>query len=133
MKIMCILMKKEQYKGYLIWYYLFVWVLTSHSRIFHSFGYVTITGKGLQIFYILGTLAHWAVTILWRATANSIYNGLRGPWHSNLLPSVWHKLFLRLMSRLGFEHPTLCMRGKRFNLWLRHRCGRCIIISILIR
>ena len=28
---------------------LFVWGLTSHSRIFHSYGDVTITGEGLQI------------------------------------------------------------------------------------
>ena len=28
---------------------LFVWSLSSHSRIFHSFGDVTVTGKGLKI------------------------------------------------------------------------------------
>ena len=28
---------------------LFVWSLSSYSSIFHSFGYVTIAGKGLQI------------------------------------------------------------------------------------
>ena len=28
---------------------LFVWGLSSHSRIFHSYGDVTITGEGLQI------------------------------------------------------------------------------------
>ena len=31
-------------------FYLFVWGYTSHSRIFHSYGEVTITGKRLQIF-----------------------------------------------------------------------------------
>ena len=29
---------------------LVVWGLSSHSRIFHSYGDVTITGEGLQIF-----------------------------------------------------------------------------------
>mgnify|MGYP003691732393 CR=1 FL=1 len=30
--------------------YSFVWGFSSHSRIFHSYGDVTITGEGLQIF-----------------------------------------------------------------------------------
>ena len=34
-----------QYMKYIV----FVWGLLSHSRIFHSFGDVTITGEGLQI------------------------------------------------------------------------------------
>ena len=29
--------------------FFFVWILSSHSRIFHSFGDVTITGEGQQI------------------------------------------------------------------------------------
>ena len=32
-----------------IFVYLFVWGFSSHSRIFHSYGDVTITGEGLQI------------------------------------------------------------------------------------
>ena len=28
---------------------LFIWAFSSHSRIFHSYGDVTITGEGLQI------------------------------------------------------------------------------------
>ena len=35
---------------------LFVWGFSPHSRIFHSFGDVTITGEGLHIFYICSAL-----------------------------------------------------------------------------
>ena len=31
------------------------WSLSSHSRVFHSYGYVTIAGEGLQM---LGTHGH---------------------------------------------------------------------------
>ena len=60
---------------------LFVCNFTSHSRIFHSFGHVTIAGEGLQILPMLGTYGHWAVRVflpLWYGA--SVYNGhLRGP------------------------------------------------------
>ena len=39
--------RKEYYLDFVC--FLFVWDLTSHSRIFHSYGDVTITGEGLQI------------------------------------------------------------------------------------
>ena len=71
-----------------------LWGFTSHSRIFHSYGDVTITGEGLQIlthtgkmlkhictFYLLdicstyvelmwifSTHGHWIVTVVSRAT-----------------------------------------------------------------
>ena len=45
---------------------LFAWSFSSHSRNFHSFGYVIITGVGLQIF----TIAQWGFFnvphLLWR-------------------------------------------------------------------
>ena len=44
--------------------YSFVWGFSSHSRIFHSYGDVTITGEVLQIF----TLYSAFVTIVYRAT-----------------------------------------------------------------
>ena len=44
--------------------YSFVWGFSSHSRIFHSYGDVTINGEGLQIF----TLYSAFVTIVYRAT-----------------------------------------------------------------
>ena len=40
----------------------FVWSLSSHLRIFHLYGDVTITGKGLQIFYLVLVFGSGAVT-----------------------------------------------------------------------
>ena len=38
---------------------LFVWGLSSHSRIFHLFGYITVNGEGLQILtYIYSAYVH---------------------------------------------------------------------------
>ena len=59
---------------------LFVWDFTSHLRIFHSYGDVTITGEGLQIltlFWILWSLSSEGSLACHGA---SVYNGhLRGP------------------------------------------------------
>ena len=41
-----------------------VWEFSSHSRTFHTFGDITITGEGLKIMLILGTHGHWAVRVL---------------------------------------------------------------------
>ena len=65
--------------------YLFVWGLSSHLRIFHSYRDVTITGEGLQI---LTYAQH--------------------PWPLNT--TCFYDLCL---SRLGFEHPTF--QGQRSN------------------
>ena len=55
---------------------LFVWGFSSHSRIFHSYGDVTITGKGLQFWPMLGTYGHWAMRVLYRATP-TVTRGIR--------------------------------------------------------
>ena len=58
------------------------WSLSFHSRIVHSYIYVTITGDGLQIVTMLSTHGHWAVRVFQRATptVRSVNNGhLRGP------------------------------------------------------
>ena len=86
---------------------LFIWSLSSHSKIFHSCGDVTIAGEGLQIL----TYARHS----WPLSSDRISSlmchtycdtGLlfimvisEDPWHSHLLPNVWqlscHYLFLR--------------------------------------
>ena len=43
---------------FLVFLNLLVWGLSSHSRIFHSYGDVTITGEGLQILTYLGINDH---------------------------------------------------------------------------
>ena len=64
---------------------LFVWGLSSHMRIFHSYGDVIITGEGLQFFTF--TRHSWQLSsegflsvphLLWHGA--SVFNGhLRGP------------------------------------------------------
>ena len=47
----------------------FVWGLSSRSRIFHSYGDITIADEGLQILtYAWHSWRHWAVRVLQRAT-----------------------------------------------------------------
>ena len=101
---------------------LFVWGLSSHSRIFHSHGDVTIAGEGLQI---LTYARHsWPLSSEGSLTCHTYCDtGLpfkmvisEDPWHSHLLPSVWrwscHYLFLRLRSvATGDRTPISRMRG----------------------
>ena len=47
---------------------LFDWSYSSNSRIFHSFGDVTIAWKSCKFWPMLGTYGHWAVRVLQRAT-----------------------------------------------------------------
>ena len=52
------------------------WGLSSHSRIFHSYDDVTITGEGLQIL----TYARHSWPLSSEGSLASVYNGhLRGP------------------------------------------------------
>ena len=56
---------------------LFVWSLSSHSRIFHAYGDVTITDEGLQILTYARQWGFFNVPhLLWHGP--SLYN-LRGP------------------------------------------------------
>ena len=83
--------------------FLFVWGLSLHSRIFHSYGEVTIAGEGLQIFtYALhlalsseGSLVCLTYCDMGHQFIKVISKVL---WHSHLLPSIWqwscHYLFL---------------------------------------
>ena len=83
---------------------------------------------------MLSIHVHWAVRfffsvphILWHGT--SVYDGhLRGPV---TLTPIAERLAVELslpvfydlgLSRLGSDHPTFCLRGKRSNP-LRHRCS----------
>ena len=78
----------------------------SHSRIFQSYGNITITGERLQI---LTYVRHLWLLSSQGFSACHTYCGMGHPfimviskdqWHSHLLPSVWqrscHYLFLRL-------------------------------------
>ena len=72
---------------------LFAWVLSSHSRIFHPYGDVTITGERLQI---LTYARHsWPLSSEGSLACHTYYDTERpfimviseDPWHSHLLPS----------------------------------------------
>ena len=100
-----------------------VWSLSSHSRIFHSYGDVTIAGEGLQI---LSYAQHsWPLSSEGSLTCHTHCDtGLsfimvisEDPWHSHLMQSVWqwscHYLFLRLRSVATWDRtPISRMRGK---------------------
>ena len=95
----------------------------SDLRLFlNSYGAVTITGEGLNLFYLCS--AHMAIEqwgsfsvphILWHGA--SVYNGhLRRPVTLTLMPSIWqwscHYLFLRIrfvaagIRTSNFRHAT---------------------------
>ena len=62
-----------------MFFFLFVWGLSSHSRHFHSYGDVTITSAGLQIF--TQTRHSCPVRFLQRA-APTVLRGIRIKWSS---------------------------------------------------
>ena len=75
---------------------LFVWSLSSHSRIFHLFWDVTIVGEGLQILtyarhiWLLSSEGSLACHTYCDTYGPSVYNGIsEDPWHSHIMPSVW--------------------------------------------
>ena len=99
--------------------------LSSHSRVFHSYGYVTTVGEGLQISTYARNL--WQLSSEGSLTCHTHCDtGLpfimvisKDPWNSHLLPSVWqrscHYLFLRLRSvATGVRTQISRMRGERF-------------------
>ena len=83
-----LLMKKTCHSPFLSYRYFSTWILSVclfalsfsfHSKIFHSFGDVTITGGGLQILPMFDTYGFFSVAhLLWHGPI--LYNGhLRGP------------------------------------------------------
>ena len=107
----------------------FVWVFSSHSRIFHSYGDVTINGEGLQS---LTYARHsWPLSCgcslacyTHGDTALTLQNGhLRGLVTLTIIAErLAVELSLPVLSQLGFEHPTFRLRGLGFNL-LPYRHG----------
>ena len=95
--------------------FVFVCGYLSHSRIFHSYRDVTIAGVGLQFFLTLARHS-WPLSSkgffanqLWHGT--SVYN-----WGCQYL-------FLRHMSRLGFEHHAPFHLRRKRSSPLRHHRG----------
>ena len=102
---------------------LFDWVFYVPLRTFHSYGVVRITGEGQQIFYLCSprmAIEQWGFfsvpELLWHPFIMVISEA---PWHSQLLPSVWHwschYLFLRIRSTgAGIRTPNLIHKYECF-------------------
>ena len=113
--------------------FLFVWGLTSHSRIFHSYRDVTITDEGLRILtyarhsWPLSSLGLFGVPTYCDTEHPLIMVISEDPmtptycraFDSRNVTTCFYDVCL---SRLGFEHPTFRIRGKRSNR-LNHRGG----------
>ena len=118
------------YNGKVIWKWrlwilvcLFVCGFSSHSRIVHSFGDVTITGEKLLLIH-----AHhlWPLSSEGSLACHTYCNTVHpfkmviseDPWHSHLLP---HPIAFGIgdvttyFNDSGFEHPTFRLRGERSN------------------
>ena len=80
------------------------WSLSFHSRMFHSYGDVTIADEGLQVLTLTYARLSWPLSSEDSLACHTYcYTGhpfimviFEDPWHSQLLPSVY--LFLRLRS-----------------------------------
>ena len=92
---------------------LFVWSLSSHSRVFHSYGDVSIAGEGLQI---LTYARHsWPMSSERSLTYHTYCDTdqpfiiviSEDPWHSHLLPSVWQRSYHYLLLRLKELRPGI--------------------------
>ena len=106
------------------------WEFSSHSRIFHSYGNVTITGEGLHILTCArnswplsseGSLAchtycDTVIHLYWSSSKTRDTHTLCRAFSCGAVTTCKHHLRL---SRLGFEHPPFRIRGKRSNR-LRH-------------
>ena len=114
---------------------LLVWRFSSHSRFFHSYGDVTISGKGLQMLtyawhsWILrseGILACYIYCdtghsmIKWSSPSTRDTHTYCRAFSSGAFTTCLYDLGL---SGLGSEHPTFRLRDER-SYRLPHRCGR---------
>ena len=114
---------------------LFVWGLSSHSKIFHSYWDVTITGEGLQILtyarhsWPLSNKGISVTHLLWHGAF--VYNGrLQGPvtltqvycgaFSSGAVTTCFYDLG---MSRPEFEHPNFRLGGGQRSYPLLNRRG----------
>ena len=110
-------------------WFLFVWGLSTHSKIYHSYetSPLRVTTANFDLCLALMTIEQWGFFsmshLLWHG-ASVVYNGhLRGPVQSHLLPRVseWscrHLFLLPRSSRLRFEHQTFRLHGQlRWEQW----------------
>ena len=93
--------------------------LLSHSRIFHSYGVVTVAGEELRILTYarqLSSEGSLACHTYCDKGHPFIMVISEDPWHSHLLPSVSSGAVTTCfcdLSRLGLEHSTFRLRNQR--------------------
>ena len=118
---------------------LLVWLgFSYHSKNFHSYGHVTITGEGLQNFinaqhlWQLCSEGSLACHTYCDTGHTFIMVNSKEPWHSTPIADISLAVELSLpvfydlgLSKLGFEHSTFRMLGERSNR-RRFRRGLCI-------
>ena len=126
-------------KKYTCFVCLFVWSLSSHSRIFHSYRDVTIASEGLKIWNY--ARHSWPLSSEGSLTCHTFCDtGLpfimvisKDPWHSHLLPSIWqwscHYLFLRLRSVVTGDRTPISWCEAN-TLPLRHLGGKNYMYEI---
>ena len=114
-----------------------VWSSSSHSRILHSYGDVTITGEGLQI---LTNARHSKPLSSEGSLACHCYcdTGIRLKWSSprtrdthtycrRLCSGAVTTCFYELrLSRLGFEHPTFRLLDQSSHVLHNRRCPKYV-------
>ena len=116
---------------------MFVCGFSSHWRMFHLYGNVTIAGDGRQVStydrhsWSLSSEGSLACHTYCDTGHPFIMVISEDPWHSHLLLSVWqwscHYLFLRLRSvAAGIRTPKFRMRELRSNP-LHHRRGYSVV------
>ena len=97
---------------------LFVWRFSSHMRIFHSYGGITITGERAANFELC--LHLWPLSSEDSLACHTVYNGhLRGPWH--LMPSIW-QWNCHFSVATGIRTTNLRLLEKCSNPLLHRRC-----------
>ena len=110
-------------------------VFSSHSRIFHLYGDVTITGEGLQIL----TYARHSWPLSSEGSLGATPTVTRGIRLIKVTLTLYaERLAVELSlsvynlgpSRMGFEYPTFRLRGERSSP-LRHRRGMLGIYRVL--
>ena len=103
------------------------WVFRS-TREFFTHGDVTMTGEGFQVLtyarhlFALSSEGSSACHTYCETGHPFIMVISENPWHLHLLPSVlqWNCTYLIYdlgLSRQGFEHPTICLRGDALTHW----------------
>ena len=92
-------------------YYTYIWGLSSHSRVFHSCGDVTIDCEGLRILtYTLHSPLIDEGSLVCHAYSYTSFVNLRGPV-THLLPNVWQQSCHYMFNDSSLSRPRIEFRS----------------------